>query len=496
MRRLLVLAVLAVLAAAALAPSSAAAAELVAAGSDGVWLLSDDGTIRTRISPRYVADVAWSPDGERIVVDTRSGLAIGPVDGPLTKLPGTDRLREPAWSPDGKTIAATRSAADTGRTDIVLLPAEGGTPVPVPTGGEDAGPAWSPDGSLLAFSHHTGSGDSPSDLVVARRDGSELRTVAKQGFSPSWSPDGTRIAYATVRDANGETCVNEGTEDQECSPNGELYVVGADGTGDRRLTNTPAGEGGPAWSPDGARIAFESDRRWKTSELFVMDADGSCVAQISLGSGFLYSPAWRPGRLPVRRPACGSIAPFTAGYDIGEVLRERDTVPLFPGIPFGGMYPVEVGSGYVAYDECGLAERSRCVGPLSVSTYTTCKRNPAGGPVSADRVETIKGALVLHYIGRVHVISGGTTTILASDEGKLSVLRRMVRALRPVSRPDRVPRRLPKPQLPARAWRALERSPVVRRNGIEKKAKLIASDRRILAALRRLHAGRRPACAR
>src|SRR6266511_1713409 len=96
---------------------------------------------------------------------------------------------------------------------------------------------------------------------------------------PAWSPDGTRIAFM------GQT--PEGTE------NYEIYVMNADGTGRRRLTDSPASDGFPSWSPDGTKIAFTSTRDdcsmseasdCKTTgdigpyhTLYVMNADGSGV---------------------------------------------------------------------------------------------------------------------------------------------------------------------------------------------------------------------------
>ena len=51
---------------------------------------------------------------------------------------------------------------------------------------------------------------------------------------PAWSPDGTKIAFNSDRDGNFE-----------------VYVMDADGSNQTRLTNNPADDGGPAWSPDG-----------------------------------------------------------------------------------------------------------------------------------------------------------------------------------------------------------------------------------------------------
>ena len=101
--------------------------------------------------------------------------------------------------------------------------------------------------------------------------------------TPVWSPDGRRIAYVTRRD---------GTK--------ELYVVNADGSGQRRVTPRDVLVGAPAWSPDGRRIAFEGVRDGTTG-VYAVNADGSSsvrspaiwVATARLArSG--HAPAWSP----------------------------------------------------------------------------------------------------------------------------------------------------------------------------------------------------------
>src|SRR5262245_53842805 len=62
-------------------------------------------------------------------------------------------------------------------------------------------------------------------------------------FGPAWSPDGSRIAFYSGRDGNLE-----------------VYVMDADGKRQRRLTRNPRQDGLPSWSPDGRSIAFTSSR--------------------------------------------------------------------------------------------------------------------------------------------------------------------------------------------------------------------------------------------
>ncbi len=73
----------------------------------------------------------------------------------------------------------------------------------------------------------------------------------------------------------------------------EIYVMNADGSGVTNLTNNSAGDGFPSWSPDGARIAFVSDRDGNL-EIYVMNADGSGVTNLTNNSAGDGSPSWSP----------------------------------------------------------------------------------------------------------------------------------------------------------------------------------------------------------
>jgi len=117
------------------------------------------------------------------------------------------------------------------------------------------------------------------DICVMNADGSDQVNLTREsasGHSPAWSPDGTRIAFASNRDGNGE-----------------IYVMNADGSGQTRLTDNPAAEAFPAWSPDGSRIAFVSGRDGNL-EVYVMNADGSGQTNLTDNPATDGSAAWSP----------------------------------------------------------------------------------------------------------------------------------------------------------------------------------------------------------
>jgi len=139
------------------------------------------------------------------------------------------------------------------------------------------------------------------DIYVVNTDGTGLRRLTDDPAweeSPSWSPDGSRIAWA----------VSVGSR-TSLDANATVWVMNADGSGKTRLTRSPVHGTHPTWSPDGTRIVFE--RYWQYGQyqdaIFVMNADGSGLRRVipavtsrpPLTAGLQYvSPTWAPdGRI-------------------------------------------------------------------------------------------------------------------------------------------------------------------------------------------------------
>ena len=139
----------------------------------------------------------------------------------------------------------------------------------------------SPDTGQLAFV--VGAAPGIRHIYVINANRSNARRLTDNAFSdedPAWSPDGRQIAFTTDRDANRE-----------------IYVVNADGSNPLRLTNNGTADYQPAWSPDGTRIAFVSERAGAPG-IFVMSADGTNQVRLTSTAAREVDPAWTPdGRI-------------------------------------------------------------------------------------------------------------------------------------------------------------------------------------------------------
>jgi Tol biopolymer transport system component len=112
--------------------------------------------------------------------------------------------------------------------------------------------------------------------------------------------------------------------------NEDIYVMNADGSVVTNLTTNPAEDTGPAWSPDGTQIAFASDRSGPF-DIYVMNADGTGLTQLTrTGAGVVAStPAWSPdGKIAFTRTAGGGNAEVwvmnSNGSDPHSLVSEPD----------------------------------------------------------------------------------------------------------------------------------------------------------------------------
>jgi len=149
-------------------------------------------------------------------------------------------------------------------------------------------PPPAPAGKIIFESYRDGN----AEVYMMDEDGSNLVNLTNNPAydgAPAWSPDGQQIAFTSERDGAAN-----------------IYVMDADGTNVVRLTDEGGNSAVPAWSPDGSRIAFLSDRTYKmpgeggyteveaNSKIWVMNADGSGATRVTRMLGLDMFPSWSP----------------------------------------------------------------------------------------------------------------------------------------------------------------------------------------------------------
>ncbi len=274
-------------------------------GNTEIYSMNPDGSGLERLTNNLANDLDsdWSPDGTRIAFyserDGNEEIYVMDADGTnqtrLTNSPERDAL--PSWSPDGEKIAFT-SERD-GNLEIYVMDADGRNQTRLTNRPNlDFFPDWSPNGREIAFTRATGF--LQVEIYVMDADGgNERRLTDGSGVDllPAWSPDGTRIVFSSWRNLNPD----------DDSDNMEIYSMDADGDNQVRLTDSPAIDAWPTWSPDGSKIAFTSsdDGSNADNEILTMDADGSNVMNVSNWPGTLdVAPSWRGESGPWTDPSC------------------------------------------------------------------------------------------------------------------------------------------------------------------------------------------------
>ncbi|HXG88891.1 MAG TPA: hypothetical protein VNJ02_11180 [Vicinamibacterales bacterium] len=135
--------------------------------------------------------------------------------------------------------------------------------------------------------------------AVAEQTRAMTRLTTARGYDAeaSYSPDGQWIAFSSMRDAYSRTLSDAETKQLEMDPSyfGEIYIMRANGSGQRRLTTTNGYDGGPFFSPDGTRLVWRRfDEQGLIADIWTMNLDGSDARQVTRFTSMSWAPYIHP----------------------------------------------------------------------------------------------------------------------------------------------------------------------------------------------------------
>ena len=186
----------------------------------------------------------------------------------------------PNWAPDNSKLAFVSYRS--GKPEINIYSYLDGSRLPFPTFNSLAlYPSISPDGTEIAFALRSPRGD--ADINISKLDGSDRRNITNNPAidnAPTWSPSGRQIAFATDRVQTGQT---------------QIHICDVDGSNVRRIVREGGDADSPSWSPDGRWIAFHWKPRMSIGyDIFIAEASSGKIRQLTSGSGSNEYPSWAP----------------------------------------------------------------------------------------------------------------------------------------------------------------------------------------------------------
>ncbi|MGQ9604487.1 MAG: BamA/TamA family outer membrane protein [bacterium] len=282
-----------------------------------------------------------SPDGQKVVfLSDKSGYMdiylMSAIDSRIVRrLVKGQRSREfesfhslrssMGWSPDGKLIVFVGKSGD--RDRIYLIDSDRGTVRRTIDLDFDSvyRPAFSPDGTKIAFIGVSGGKSGIYTLELNTGEVDALATDALEYLGFDWSPDGKKIAFTVMGLSLVDSLGAITRVDPRTRFDRDIYVLDVADGKIERVTYCASDDFSPAWSPDGSRIIFVSDRKG-SFDLYSYNFADSTTAQLTNVLGGIFSPSWsREGDRIV------FSAFYKAGWDIYQVKE-----------PLEFFHPIEV----------------------------------------------------------------------------------------------------------------------------------------------------------
>ena len=261
-----------------------------------VYLINADGTNERKwLQNPHAFGMVWSPDGKWVAFSQRNAkqednlfvleIRTGKQKNITARLRGLGMdFFSPDWSGDGKWLTFTCRLRDEIRSNICIMEMDGDNWKQITNAPhenhQNVHPSWSPNEEKIVFDAGgggIGADEKDHGIFVMDQNGRNRGRLSPSGQGPAWSPDGTKIAFYS-------NLHNLGQED--------IYVMNADGTNIGRVTNHPRSDRFPAWSPDGRWIAFMSSRERTGWDIYIVDTNGGEARQVTTHPGHDMYPTW------------------------------------------------------------------------------------------------------------------------------------------------------------------------------------------------------------
>lgn len=242
-----------------------------------LYVIDIDGQNQTFLSKgkQFCGSPVWSPDDNRIAFVKNDNNVGGTYDIYTIKADGSNELKlttqndnfSPQYFPDNNSLIF--SSSNNVWTGIYKMSLDGSNKqLLTPQNKSFGDPKISPTGNMISITSNDLNG---SQVFVMHSNGNNLKqltfTVSPSIYpgappngnsNPSWSPIGNRLAYVSY--VNG-------------SP--DIFIINSNGTGNKRLTDTPLRDESPVWTKDGNYILFSSNRNPNiASQIYIMRTEG------------------------------------------------------------------------------------------------------------------------------------------------------------------------------------------------------------------------------
>jgi len=261
-------------------------------GTRFAWFLlegvSGEGLFVSTGAVERPRNMAWSRDGLKVAYDgpatslgSQQALYIQNGDGTGQRQVGRGDLKRynPAWSPDGTKLAFVQDNGSSGSGDIYTITTSGGSLTRLTTSsGWDGEPDWSPDGTRIAYTCVSGGRRQICQMTPS--GASKTVTTGSLGLgsasTPSWSPNSASIAFAAL-DSSGRRAIYRMSR-----TGGSLRML--------RPGDVNVGPYGPAWSPDGTKLAVgesapSADAQWGITTMSAVDGSNRAWSEIGSEDG-------------------------------------------------------------------------------------------------------------------------------------------------------------------------------------------------------------------